>query len=72
MNLTLRQETESMIRVPHPHLKKESLTELFYLLDKSLKRYGYMQKHGAPDTLLDTEKNLFCSRLLTLRMELKQ
>ncbi len=72
MNLIPRQQTERVTEVHQPSLKKESLPELLYLLDKSLKRYGYLQKHGAPDTLLDAEKNLFCSRLLTLRMELKK
>jgi hypothetical protein len=72
MNLILGQETESMTKVHQRSLKKESLSDLIYLLDKSLKRYGYLQKNGAPDTLLDIEKNLFCSRLLTLRMELKR
>ena len=62
----------SMAKGHQPTLKKESLSDLIYLLDKSLKRYGYLQKHGAPDTLLDAEKNLFCSRLLTLCMELKK
>jgi hypothetical protein len=72
MNLILRQKTETMTKVHQPLLKKESLPELLYLFEKSLKRYGYLQKHGAPDTLLNAEKNLFCSRLLTLRMELKK
>jgi hypothetical protein len=72
MNLIPRQKTECMTKVHQPPLKKESLSDLIYLLDKSLKRYGYLQKHGAPDTLLDAEKNLFCSRLQTLRMELKK
>ena len=72
MNLILRQKTESMPEVHQPPLKKESLPELLYLLDKSLKRYGYLQKHGAPNTILDAEKNLFCSRLQTLSVELKK
>ncbi len=72
MNLMARQKTENTTQVHQPPLKRESLPELLYLLDKSLKRYGYLQEHGAPDTLLDAEKNLFCSRLLTLRMELKK
>jgi hypothetical protein len=61
-----------MTKAHQPPLKKESLSDLIYFLDKSLKRYGYLQKHGAPGTLLDAEKNLFCSRLQTLRMELKK
>jgi hypothetical protein len=72
MNLIVRQKTENMTKVHQPPLKKESLPELFHLLDKSLKRYGYLQKHGAPDILLDAEKDLFWSRLMTLRMELKK
>ena len=72
MNLILRQKTESMSKVHQPALKKESLSDLIYLLDKSLKRYGYLQKHGAPDVLLDAEKNIFYSRLQTLRMELRK
>jgi hypothetical protein len=61
-----------MTKVHQPLPKKESLPELLYLLDKSLKRYGYLQKHGAPNAILEAEKNLFCSRLLTLSMELKK
>jgi hypothetical protein len=72
VNLILGQEAESMTKIHQGPLKKGSLSDLFYLLDKGLKRYGYLQKHGAPDNLLDTEKNLFCSRLLTLRMKLKK
>jgi hypothetical protein len=72
MNLIQRTKTEHMTKVPQPPFKKESLSELLYLLDKGLKRYGYLQEHGAPDMLLDAEKNLFCSRLLTLSVELKK
>jgi hypothetical protein len=72
MNLILKQKTESATKVHQPSFKKESLSDLIYLLDKGLKRYGYLQKHGAPDTLLDAERNLFCSRLQTLRTELKR
>jgi hypothetical protein len=72
MNLIVRQKTENMTKVHQPPLKRESLSDLIYLLDKSLKRYGYLQKHGAPDVLLDAEKSIFYSRLQTLRMELKK
>ena len=72
MNLALRQKIESMTKVHQPDCKTESLPELFYLLNKSLKRYGYLQKCEAPDVLLDAERNLFRSRLLALSMELKK
>ena len=72
MNLALRQKTESMAKDHQPDCRKESLPELFYLLNKGLKRYGYLQKREAPDVLLDAERNLFRSRLLALRMELKK
>jgi hypothetical protein len=72
MNFSFRRKTGSVTHVHQPDCKKESLPELFNLLNESLKRYGYLQKCGAPDVLLDTEKDLFCSRLLALSMELKK
>ena len=72
MNLSFRWKTGSVTNVHQPDCSKESLPELFYLLNKSLKRYGYLQKCGAPDVLLDAERNLFHSRLLALRTQLKR
>lgn len=72
MSLSLRHRTGRLTEVHKPQLEKESLPELFYLLNKSLQRYGYLQKCEAPDVLLDAERNLFRSRLLALRMELKK
>ena len=72
MNLALRQKTESMTKVHQPHSKKESLPQRIYLLERSLDRYEYLQKHGAPDIFVDAEVGLIRSRLLALRMELKK
>ncbi len=72
MNLSFRQKARSETKIHQPEVKTKSLPELFYLLDKSLNRYGYLQKHGAPDVILDAEKDLFLSRLDSLRTELKK
>ena len=70
MNLALRHKTESMTKVHRPHLKKELLPEHIYLLERSLDRYEYLQKYGAPDVLVNAEVGLIRSRLLSIRAEL--
>ena len=72
MNVTLRQRTKSMTHVHQPQTEKESLHELFYLLDRSLKRYGYLQKNGASEDILDLERDLFSNRLQALRVQLRK
>ena len=72
MNLALRQKTESMTKVYQPHFKKESLPQRIYLLERSLDRYEYLQKYGAPDILVDAEVRLIRTRLLSTCAELKK
>jgi len=62
MNLALRQKTESM--------PKELLPRRIYLLERSLDRYEYLRKRGAPVILMNAEVGLIRSRLLSIGAEL--
>ena len=62
MNLALRQKTESM--------PKELLPRRIYLLERSLDRYEYLRKRGAPVILMNAEVGLIRSRLLSIGVEL--
>lgn len=66
MNLALRQKTESRTRFRQPGLMEQSLRQCFYLLGKSIDRYGYFKKFRAPDILVAAEKVLIRQRLLFL------
>ena len=70
MNLALRQKTESMPKVHQPHSKKELLPRRIYLLERSLDRYEYLRKRGAPVILMNAEVGLIRSRLLSIGAEL--
>ncbi len=54
---------------------KQVIRQCFYLLQKSLDRYGYLKKSRAPDILVNAEKVLIRRHLLflfNLRTELTQ
>jgi hypothetical protein len=70
MNLALRQTTGSITELRQPHVKKRSLPECFYLLERSFDRYGYLKKHGALAIFVDAEEDLIRRRLLSLCAEL--
>ena len=70
MNLELRQKTGNVISLRQPHFEEQLLPECVYLLERSLDRYGYLKQHGAPDILVNAEKDLVRRRLLSLCAEL--
>ncbi len=70
MNSALRQRTGSVTELRQLSFRKRSLPQFFYLLEKSLDRYEYFKKSGAPDILADVETVLIRGRLLSLRAEL--
>jgi hypothetical protein len=47
-------------------LMKQSLRKCFYLFEKSLDRFGYLKKVGAPTVIIAQEKALIRQQLLFL------
>ena len=68
MNSALRQKTENMTKHRQPKFENQPLSGCLYLLERSLDRYAYLKKGGAPDILVDAEKDLICRRLLCFGM----
>jgi hypothetical protein len=66
MKLASRQKTGSTTGFRQPGFMKQSLRQCVYLLGKSLDRYGYFKKLGAPDILVAAEKVLIRRQLLFL------
>ena len=65
MNSALRRTTENIKKVYQPHFEKQPLSGYLYLLERSLDRYAYLKERGAPDIIVDAEKDLICRRLLS-------
>ena len=70
MNSALRQRTGNVAELRQLSFRKQSLPQCLYLLEKSLDRYEYFKKSGAPDILADVETVLIRGRLLSVRAEL--
>jgi hypothetical protein len=66
MNLALRQRTNSITELRQPDFGLQSLRQSLFLLQRSLARYEYFKKSGAPDILVDAEKGLIARQLLSL------
>ena len=66
MNSALRQRLGNVTELRQPGFGKQLSPQRFYLLEKSLDRYEYFKKSGAPDILVDAEKDLIRRRLLSL------
>lgn len=62
----MRQRTGSITGLQQSGFVTQSLRQCFYLLKKSLDRYGYLKESGAPDILVATEKVLIRRQLLFL------
>ena len=67
MNSALRQRTGNVAGLRQHGFRKQSLPQCVYLLEKSLDRYEYFKKSGAPDILADVETVLIRGRLLSVR-----
>ena len=66
MKPILRQRTGSITGFRQPGFMEQSLRQCFYLLGRSLDRYGYFKKFKAPDILVAAEKMLIRRQLLFL------
>jgi hypothetical protein len=66
MKPVLRQRTGSITGFRQPGLMEQSLRQCFYLLEKSLDRYGSFKKFKAPNILVAAEKVLIRRQLLFL------
>jgi hypothetical protein len=66
MKPVLRQRTGSITGFRQPDLMEQSLRQCFYLLEKSLDRYGSFKKFKAPNILVAAEKVLIRRQLLFL------
>ena len=66
MNSALRQRLGNVTELRQPGFGKQLSPQRFYLLEKSLDRYEYFKKSGAPNILVDAEKDLIRRRLLSL------
>jgi hypothetical protein len=66
MKLVSSQRTASITEPVRPDSVEQSSHQCFYQLLKSLDRYRYFKKWGAPDILVDAEKVLIRRRLLFL------
>jgi hypothetical protein len=62
----MRQRTGSITGPQQAGFMKESIRQCFYLLEKSLDRYGSFKKLKAPNILVDAEKVLIRRQLLFL------
>jgi hypothetical protein len=62
----MRQRSRNVTETQQPGFMKQILNQCFYLLEKSLDRYGRLKKSGAPDIVVDAEKVLIQRRLLFL------
>jgi hypothetical protein len=62
----MRRRTGNITELQPSGFMKQILHQCFYLLEKSLDRYGKLKKSGAPDILVDAEKILIRRRLLFL------
>jgi hypothetical protein len=66
MSLALRRKTGNVAELHQSDFGMQSLRQHIYLLEKSLDRYEYLRKSGAPDIILCTEKALIAQQLLFL------
>jgi len=62
----MRQRTEGITEPRQAGFMKQSLRKCFYLLEKSLDRFGYLKKVGAPAIIIAQEKALIRQQLLFL------
>ena len=62
----MRQRTENIPEPRQSGFMKQSLRKCFYLLKRSLERYGYLKEVGAPDIFIAQEKALIRRQLLFL------
>jgi len=75
MGPVLNHKTKCMTGFLEAALMKQSLHQCFYLLEKSIERFGSLKKLGAPSILVAQEKALIRKQLLflfNLRAELKK
>ena len=62
----MRQRTGNITEPRQSGFMKQSLRKCFYLLKRSLERYGYLKEVGAPDIFIAQEKALIRRQLLFL------
>ncbi len=72
MNTLMRQRTETVSHAYELDAKKQPLHRRFYLLERSLERYTYLQEHEAPDILVNVEMDLIQGLLLSVCTEMEK
>jgi hypothetical protein len=66
MKSTLKREAGIITGLQQPGFIRQSLHQCLYLLQKSIKRYEYLNKSKAPYMLVNAEKALIRRQLLFL------